>query len=259
MFSDRARTRFEFAIALLFTAIAASFVKVGQAGETPSKHHSRIDCSFCHTPVADVASDEMPVFDGSRQCGNCHQRKATDDKVGLTFHAASSKRCTDCHSFHETEQITAAGETFRFRFDRQSSQMTLCGSCHAKGENPTMISDGHQKASILYHADHGILAKLTPSQACMLCHEQNASRNAANEGLTVPQFQQHNDHPLSVKVVAGSGEPGNRIRFAIDSRLPLFDGKIECQTCHSLSSQSKGRLRDFSSFTELCKGCHLVD
>lgn len=259
MNSDRVRTKIEAAIAILLMAVASLFVRVGQAGDTPRKDHSKIDCSYCHSPVADVASDEMPVFDASQQCGNCHQPRTGAKETQLIFHLANSKHCTDCHSFHETDYITAGTQTFRFRFDKRSSQISLCASCHGSGENPAMISDGHKRAAVLFHADYGQMAGLTPSQACILCHGENASTNEASDGLTIPQFQEHNDHPLGVKVVPGAGEPGNRIRFAIDSRLRLFDGKIECQTCHSLTSQSKGRLRDFSSFTELCSGCHVLD
>jgi hypothetical protein len=259
MDSDRGRTKFEAAFAILIVTAGSLFVRVGQAGDTPRKDHSKIDCIYCHTPVADIASDEIPIFDASKQCGNCHRTRTSGKETQLTFHVTSSKNCTECHLFHETDRITAGNTSFKFRFDKRSSQMTVCSSCHGLGENPAMISEGHKRAAVLYHADYGQMAGLSPSQACMLCHSENASTNEASEGLTIPQFREHDDHPMSVKVVSGEGEPGNRIRFAIDPRLQLFNGKIECQTCHSLTSQSQGRLRDFASFTELCNGCHILD
>jgi hypothetical protein len=259
MLSDRVRIKIEAAITILLITTASLFVRVGQAGDSPRKDHSKVDCTFCHLPVADVASDEIPVFAASKQCETCHQLRTGADERQLTFHKTSSKSCTDCHSFHETDQVRTGQQAFKVRFDRRSSQIVICASCHGHGENPDMISDGHKRAAILYHTDYGQMAGLSPSQACMLCHAQGASINEASEGLTIPQFQEHSDHPLGVKVEPGRGEPGNRIRFAINPRLVLFDGKIECQTCHSLTSQTHGRLRGFTSFTELCSGCHMVD
>lgn len=239
--------------------LAATFIQVGKAGDSPRKDHSKIECSYCHAAVADIASDELPNFDLSRQCQSCHKVGAGKESSQLSFHRTSNKRCGECHSFHETDQISASGQTFRFRFDKHSSQMAVCASCHGEGENPTMLSEGHKQAAQLYHADYGRFAELSPSQSCMLCHSESGPVGDLAARLKVPRFQDHGDHPLGVQVVAGSGEPGNRIKVRIDSRLRLVDGKIECQTCHTLSGQTHARLRDFTSLTELCNGCHSLE
>ena len=54
----------------------------------------------------------------------------------------------------------------------------------------------------------------------------------------------------------GSGRGQNKIRQTLDERIELFDGRIECQTCHSMASQTKYLLADFESATALCQGCH---
>ncbi len=65
-------------------------------------------------------------------------------------------------------------------------------------------------------------------------------------------------HPVGVLVIPGSGRDGNRIRSVIDSRIPLFDRRLECESCHALNSASQNLLVGGMSNTELCQGCHDV-
>lgn len=253
------RTKIEVAVLALLFTVASFYIHVGQAGESQHKNHDSVECSYCHVPVADIVGDEPLVIDLNRNCRTCHAPEKADQTSGLTFHS-SSKPCSACHSFHAPDQIHAAERTFRYRFDRNSQQRTQCFSCHGDGENLALLSDGHKRAAAVYHSDYTKLTSASPSQSCMLCHSETSSLNAEfTEGLMIPKFTEHGDHPMGVKVVAGRGEPGNRMRFIIDSRLRLFDGKVECQTCHSLSATTKDRLVPFTSTTELCNGCHLLD
>lgn len=253
------RTKFEVAFLLVGALFAITFVRIGQAGDSPSKGHAKIDCSYCHASVADIGDEAMPNLELSRHCQDCHRQRPNDESTDLTFHTMSNKQCGDCHSFHETDQITADGQDFRFRFDKRSSQVAICASCHGEGENPAMLSAGHRQAAQIYHSDYGQFAGLSPSQACMLCHSESGPSSDLAAGLKIPRFQDHGDHPLGVKVIPGSGEPGNMIKLNLDSRLKLVGGNIECQTCHSLSANTHARLRDFTSLTELCQGCHSVE
>lgn len=253
------RTKIEVAVLTLLFTVASLYIHIGQAGESQHGNHRTTDCAFCHTLVVDITSEAAPALDLNRYCLGCHDARKIDMNSPLTFHTATSQ-CTNCHSFHAPDIIVAGDRTFKYRFDRNSRQRTLCVSCHGKGENPNLISEGHRRAANLYHADYEILAGLTPSQACMLCHSENSNLDPqVTSGLQVPQFPNHSSHPVSIKVVPGKGEPGNKIKFVIDQRLRLFDGSLECQTCHSLSAMTPDRLANFPNTTEMCNGCHLLN
>jgi predicted CXXCH cytochrome family protein len=45
----------------------------------------------------------------------------------------------------------------------------------------------------------------------------------------------------------------------IDSHLVLYNNRIECQTCHSLTSNKNNLIAGFSDSSELCTGCHVRD
>jgi predicted CXXCH cytochrome family protein len=46
------------------------------------------------------------------------------------------------------------------------------------------------------------------------------------------------------------------MRAVLDPRIPLFDGNMECQSCHSLTATAKDLLRAWGSPKEMCLGCH---
>lgn len=66
----------------------------------------------------------------------------------------------------------------------------------------------------------------------------------------------HATHPIGVKVVAAQGGQAYGLRSTIDQRLPLFDQRMHCQTCHQLSAGTKDLLIPFPTPYDLCLGCH---
>ncbi len=96
----------------------------------------------------------------------------------------------------------------------------------------------------------------------MVCHDQGGSRVQALDDVaaeaSAPTFDPHGTHPVGMEVKAGRGEPGNRIREAIDPRLMLIEGRMECVTCHSLSARTPNRLVAYEDRDDMCRGCHVV-
>jgi predicted CXXCH cytochrome family protein len=46
------------------------------------------------------------------------------------------------------------------------------------------------------------------------------------------------------------------MRNVLDSRIRLFQGKIECVTCHDLTETADDLLVRFEAKYDLCTGCH---
>ena len=259
MRNHRARTATELAVVAAVLSLMAFFIRPGEGGEDLRKIHSGVDCTKCHAPVADIGgSDEIP--DPGAQCSSCHTRESLNSNTRLPFHLSTTRQCVECHSFHKPDIVTVRGASFHLRFQRQGSQ-ALCGGCHAGSGDLNHLSAGHRKAAELYHSDNQILTGLTASQACLVCHSSSASMSSVGlslDGMEIPRFDDHG-HPIEVAVVPGSGQDGNRMRTTLDPRIPLFNQRVECETCHSLTSTSRHLLTGSMNTTELCQGCHQLD
>ena len=246
----------------LIAAIAASLVLLAHfgpasAGSRGMAEHTETDCARCHSLLVQTGQTDPATLDHSDACRSCHDSplNTTDTSVSA-FHIDQDRPCADCHSFHNTEVLTASGTTFLFDFESNPAEFQ-CHACHTAGQPMGNLSRGHQLAASLYHSDSRYLQSLTPSQTCMVCHTSGSSTSAINiEGLRAPRFSRHAAHPVSVKVLPGTGNATNRIRGQLDARLLLRDGLIECQTCHSLTVTTDKKLVEPEESNNLCLGCH---
>lgn len=256
------------ATAVLFAlAFLASFRMALQSGEVVSQErfansHSDIACIDCHALRAETSSVAPSMAEQSSRCIKCHRPLAENASgVPLNFHLGRDKTCLDCHSFHRQEQIRTGNQQFRVCFEN-TFQRTQCYSCHGPAEDVRHLSEAHRGAASIFHSDVGLVGQLSPSQACLCCHSETpkAERPGTDANFSqAPRFDEHGSHPVGVSVMTGRGAPGNRIRAELDSRIQLFNGRIECQTCHSLSGGNAHSLIDVSDRSELCRGCHQID
>ncbi len=232
----------------------------GEAVDFHVTDHKDITCTTCHTVVADLESTENAAPNFDLRCRTCHSNMARVDKeTGLTFHTRNLRPCAECHSFHKPEALLAGDRLFAMNYSNQS-RLTGCYACHGESENTTALSPGHRAAAKVFHSDYKLVSGLGPSELCLVCHSEDASipPDILPQGALVPRFSDHANHPVGVQVVMGSGSGENRIRPQIDTRLRLFSGRIECQTCHSLSTTNPGHLVAFKSKADLCLGCHQI-
>jgi predicted CXXCH cytochrome family protein len=214
--------------------------------------HGALPCSRCHT------SEDGLAVSASSSCRSCHTvQTASSERVLQAFHAPG-RACTDCHLFHHPDTVLAGEDRFHFKSGRDLEE---CSACHVPGKSLATASDGHVAASRYYHSDHGDSEFDSPSDVCLSCHSQSRSPGQAFTRTlatmaSAPRFHEEASHPYGIEVPLGSGTIRTGIRNALDERIRLFQGRIECATCHDLTESADDRLVRFASKYDLCLGCH---
>ncbi|SYZ72624.1 hypothetical protein TRIP_C20739 [Candidatus Zixiibacteriota bacterium] len=231
-----------------------------RTGQEQKGEHSHISCNTCHEVMAQLNNEGFNIRGINNRCRSCHQVIASPDGgANLSFHSDNSRSCLDCHLFHNQTELKAGA--LRFQVDYSAHNLAgVCGTCHSEGGDLNKLSPGHRDAAKLFHSDYRALAPLSPSETCLMCHAKNSMVasdivNTAN----MPRFTEHQSHPLGIPVVANIGTGGYLVRADIDPRIRLFSGKIECQSCHTLTSGPSALADGFSDATDLCRGCHIRD
>lgn len=234
-------------LGILLTSLALGVA----ASAGPPSAHDTVACRGCHD--SGVAAQGMAGRTLADRCRDCHAAK--DLATAAQFHDARSGDCLDCHSFHEADRVaTASGELSLKELGTIDS--AHCRSCHVAKGSLGNLSPAHQAAAFLYHFEAGSLAGVSPSEACLRCHANDSDSSWAvyhDESLL---FSRHASHPYGVAVTAGAGGAGMPIRTTLDPRIPLFDGRIECQSCHRLTVDQDDLLIRFPAKYDLCLGCH---
>lgn len=102
------------------------------------------------------------------------------------------------------------------------------------------------------------------SRACLVCHADpslGSGQDAWAEQRLVLGNDLRNDHPISVAYdptydtglrMASAGPDGREV-----GGLPLFEGKVECATCHEPHAGEHGALRMPNRGSALCLTCHI--
>ncbi|MBD3163263.1 MAG: hypothetical protein GF346_12370 [Candidatus Eisenbacteria bacterium] len=251
----RATIALTFYLALIL-AVTLMLPRVSSADGASA--HEGIACGGCHGSGDAAVQRTSTTSDPADVCRDCHDvQSAMPVRTMQVFHRDPERSCTDCHSFHRPERITAGGRRFAHVFG-DARVADHCATCHENAATPAGLSVGHVAASAFYHDDSRALGRLTPSDACLACHSNRGSaRETDFDGPAPPRFNKHASHPYGVRVVLGAGDRFNHIRDRLDPRIRLLDGKIECQTCHDLFSDENDRLVQFETKYELCRGCHV--
>jgi predicted CXXCH cytochrome family protein len=234
------------------TVSAILCVLAGSHPASAGPSHDQVACDRCH-----AGSQASPASGGvgDTACRGCHADALRSDAGLLAFHVRPDRGCLDCHAFHAPEEIRAGAAVFRFAHG-DAAVRGLCRSCHAPGGDLAALGDDHRAAAAVFHVDSSRLAGLTPSQSCLLCHgDASGDARAQLVASVAPRFAEHASHPYGVAVRPGFGG-GFPVRQRIDGRLELFEGRIECQTCHSLVGGTDDLLVVLDGPDGLCLGCH---
>lgn len=236
-----------FGLLLVFPAVAT-------ASEGGSSGHDGLDCNSCHGR-ADRAQDASRTRD--QRCLQCHEVNRRGAGVSAVFHLDPDAACTDCHSFHRTDELKADGTVFQHEFGIEAVG-NHCVTCHGRGRSTDGLSEGHRAAARIYHGNDPVLARLSPSEGCLLCHSRHDADAVALAAVVdaPPRFVEHASHPYGAAVKPGATSGGFRVRRVLDPRLPLYDGRMECQTCHDITDDADDLLVRFDAPTDLCLGCH---
>ena len=217
--------------------------------------HDGISCVLCHFTASEATSPSG--LSGTGQCFSCHSADEEHGVVDLGFHTQRNQDCSRCHSFHSPDEIRVPGGRIS-RTAIQEAGTGHCRSCHGTAGRLADLSDSHRTAANLYHGDLNALADLSPSQGCLLCHDSQ-SRSAWQKSFpeAVTTFNRHSTHPLGVANRATRAANAFLIRGDSDRNLPLFEDRIECQTCHLITARSEHLVAPVSENQGLCLGCHL--
>lgn len=251
-------------VATLLWSLAATCSASGSAAAAAAADdpHAGISCAKCHLGTAAramAAATATAVDPRSRACRNCHRdvQRRGGTAAALGFHAGDRSDCAGCHTFHQAGRLKSAVGEVRLEAGLEQAVSDHCAGCHVAGAHLADLTGAHRTAAALYHQDAAILADQTPSQGCLNCHSAGAANRWQSRTVEASLvFSEHATHPLGVAVVPGSGQDERRIRDRIDPRLRLFAGRIECQTCHSLTAPTPDLLVAFSTPRDLCLGCH---
>ena len=235
-------------------------VHLSRARQDSKSPHEQADCSTCHVTVASIDGEAVPYIDPATKCRKCHVRLDEDKNPALTFHSDANRPCLNCHSYHSPNEISVGDRNFHASA-KSTVQRALCSSCHGIGENVRAISEGHRAAAGLFHSDYKLLADLSPSEACLLCHAEQvrSDQTTSLAGGSTPTFERHGSHPTGQQVELGRQLANSHIKKSLDPEIRLFGGSIECQSCHSLSSSAKYRLIAGTDENSLCLKCHEMD
>jgi predicted CXXCH cytochrome family protein len=243
-------------LGLLITFFATGLVYSTCLGETgqPASGHESADCRKCHLRAASTGSS---LVSDNGTCLGCHSGQVSSRVNGLGFHGKRSQdRCLECHSYHKPGTVT----TMRGFIELDSLEQLNpghCLSCHDGKGSLQSLSEAHLVAATLYHEQAQSLQDISPSQACLNCHSNTSATDwQQTHGGDAMEFSEHSTHPYEVEVVPGRGGFGHRIRHEIDPAIPLFENKIQCQTCHQLTSERPDLIVAFDEPTDLCLGCH---
>lgn len=252
-------------LGLLVTSVVST--ASGAPDEAQDYHpHAQASCSTCHGRRASSSAEEGAAQAAAEMdvCATCHdQHSPVETSLGAwgpdgwpaTEQPADDhgSSCTRCHSFHDPTAITFGDRRIEIA---DAKVGTHCQSCHSHSDTRTLarLTEGHVAAAALYHWLGPELGDYTLSDACLICHDRNHTlpTNLPVFLPVTPRFETHASHPYGIRMDSG----GDFFRPVIDSRIPLFDDKIECLTCHDLSAETEDLVIRFETKYEMCRGCH---
>ena len=210
-----------------------------------SDNHKKAECKACHSLVTGMKS--IVRGNSNQACLSCHT-SFPETVLFASFHEEKSRNCLDCHSFHRRDKIKAKETTFSFDFE-SSSLAFQCQSCHNLQVDLYSLSSGHRSAKAIYHSEKYNLKSISPSESCLICHSSdNRVVNFEGEKLRIPQFNEHASHPYNVYL--------DKKMLSKASNSVVFNNKVECQTCHILTSPSQEVAEIEDKNYNFCLDCH---
>jgi predicted CXXCH cytochrome family protein len=151
-----------------------------------------------------------------------------------------------CLTCHDPAALDRGGAALR----SPPAAAGLCAACH----DP--LGTGRDQM----HATSGRAHDGSDSAACLACHDGSV---AADVGYRLgppagpPSWDRlATRHPIGVP--QRPRYPGDTLRSpaSLDRRIRLFDGKVECGSCHSVYAGTPGLLVMPNDGSRLCLACH---
>jgi hypothetical protein len=101
-------------------------------------------------------------------------------------------------------------------------------------------------------------AAVKNSTWCLACHDGAVAKNAFPVGPKRSDYSRAQNHPVLVSYEqAHSRKPTTLVApAALDPKLQLVDGKIQCTTCHVVSAKQEWTTVALAGRRDICLGCH---
>lgn len=94
---------------------------------------------------------------------------------------------------------------------------------------------------------------------CLSCHDGSVASSTGTESYAPGSMgDEGHAHPIDISYVESVLRNRTRLRnpAAVDRRLAMPDGKVQCVTCHDRSSTEDHMLVMSNAGSALCYGCH---
>ena len=231
-----------------------------------SLHNELVECSECHTSVAESTSLTDRLLPNHDSCVNCHEvdnenecstchiddnyqsliQKESELIYNHKIHGLLELKCTDCHkgldkvdySF-ESSEVYPSMEICSACHNEVKIASNACESCHISTFN--LLPQNHRSND--YLRSHKFLAWEVNAN-CMMCHNNTTCQecHVATTGITetnlpddfYPPYMPSNsiDGSKQQVILKVHGDFNYRYSHGIDAK-----GKTtECQTCHQVET-----------------------
>ncbi len=226
-------------------------------------HTSAVECSDCHTAVAEATSLNESLLPGKPQCESCHSdwledgdfcekchytdvmvklvQPASDLIFSHKAHIAKGAKCETCHS-------TIASSGYKYEASSNSPSMETCYTCHNSDKGLAQSCESCHKTTdnlvpmnhrnVNFASNHKSLASAKNAN-CMMCHDDQTCENchtgtsAITEKNTktdfyLPYGTANSANKAKLQKITQVHEPNYRFMHGIDAKSKAK----ECVTCH---------------------------
>lgn len=249
-------------MALLLVAMTAASMP-GYAEEQPKEYArawnandilgSKHDLTSLNKRADADAMGGVAFSDYGDACIYCHIPAANEDtplKPGQLPNWNRFRVNTDNYSFYTSR-------TLHSRAGKPGEISMLCLSCH----DGTMAIDrtANRPTELLNKEDYSLHMKLTDTDnidSCGKCHDGTVAHNISRKVIGT---NLSDDHPIAIRYL---GLGNNTDKFypvdnpgGFDNGVRLYDGNIECATCHDVHNPDSYKFLRTDAKT-LCSTCH---
>ena len=144
-----------------------------------------------------------------------------------------------------------------------------CGACHVPHRGDRLKTPKWGGPAAIQSAPSSEPGRPGPlSRICLGCHDGSTARDTFGDetgGLSMParsrigsSGRMGNDHPVGVRYPTGARKYQPLSRVEQGERIRLFDGKVECSSCHDPhnSYDQPYLLVMPNDESQLCTSCH---
>jgi len=199
----------------------------------------------------DLSNDPV-FFPGYDQvCVFCHTPHFSNNFIQPLW----NRKITDITVFRMYDSPTLDGEIDRY----PNSPSLTCLSCHdgVSAEGDLSAVNSYDTHNLLNGPGPGHVPDTSVQSNCKRCHFTNGQMFPPKIWRIGADLR--DDHPVSVRYPSpdqdsGFNPPPDPVKGWLE--VPLYNGKVECPTCHDPHNGKPLFLRMTNGYSQLCRTCH---